>query len=151
DITNANWEQDWGPTPNDIRHRGTLGGVLDLGSGFQFSTSLQGNTGKPVNALAGLAGLRAAVRAIDPTTGLMFPRNAFRAGPEQICPGGKSSCVQGGDGGLAYLSWDARLSKFFKLGGKGQGVELIAEIFNLTNHANFQTANPGGYINRYPS
>ena len=46
DITNANWEQDWGPSPNDITHRFTAAGVFDLGKGFQFSTALQGNTGR---------------------------------------------------------------------------------------------------------
>ncbi len=151
DITNANWELDWGPSPNDIAHRFTGAGVFDLGAGFQISTSLQGNTGRPINALAGLGGLRNAVRAIDPATGKMFARDAFRAGPEVICPSGKATCAQGGTGGIALLSWDARLSKFFRLGKKDQGVELLFEVFNITNHANFNTANPGGYINRYPS
>jgi outer membrane receptor protein involved in Fe transport len=151
DITNANWELDWGPAPNDIRHRATLAGVFTLPAGFQFSTGLQANSGRPVNALAGLAGLRANVRAIDPTTGQMFPRNSFVAGPEFICPSGKASCVQGGTGGIAFLSWDARVSKFIRFGGKDQGVELAFDVFNITNHANFNTANPGGYTNRYPS
>jgi outer membrane receptor protein involved in Fe transport len=151
DITNANWELDWGPTPNDIQHRGTAGAVFDLGAGFQFSSSFQINSGRPVNALAGLGGIRNAVRAIDPATGQMFSRNSFRAGPELICPSGKAGCVQGGTGGIAFLTWDARLSKFLRFGSKDQGVELLVEMFNITNHANFNTANPGGYINRYTS
>jgi hypothetical protein len=155
DITNANWELDWGPTPNDIRHRFTAVGVFDLPAGFQFSTALQGNTGKPLNAYAGLAGLRANVRAIDPATGQMFTRNSFRTGPEVVCINGKATCPQGGDGGLAFLSWDLRLSKFLKFGSKDQGVELLFEVFNLTNHANFQTTSgatqPGSYIAKYPS
>ncbi|HVO12467.1 MAG TPA: carboxypeptidase regulatory-like domain-containing protein [Vicinamibacteria bacterium] len=156
DITNANWEQDWGPTPNDITHRFTAAAVFDLPAHFQFATSLQGNTGKPVNALAGLGGLSAQVRAIDPATNEMFPRNAFRAGPESICalnPDGtvdKAACPQGGTGGLAFLSWDARLSYLLKLGG-ARNLEFLFEVFNLTNHVNFNTTNPGGYINRYPS
>ena len=81
----------------------------------------------------------------------LSPRNAFVAGPEEICPGGKAGCVQGGTGGIAFLSWDARVSKFFRFGSKDQGVELTADVFNITNHVNFNTANPGGYINRYPS
>jgi hypothetical protein len=152
DITNANWELDWGPTPNDIRHRGTAAGVFELPMGFQFSTALQANTGKPVNALAGLAGLRNAVRAVNPATGQMFSRNAFRSGPEKICPSGPATCPQGGTGGLAFLSWDVRLSKYFKFGAsKQQGFEVLFEVFNITNHVNFNAANPGGYINRYTS
>jgi len=152
DLTNLNWEQDLGPTPNDIRHRGTAAGVFELPMGFQFSTGLQANTGKPVNALAGLGGNSAAVRAIDPATGRMFPRNPFRAGPEKICPSGPSSCAQGGTGGLAFFSWDVRLSKFFRWGtNSARGVELLFEVFNITNHVNFNAANPGGYINRFTS
>ena len=151
DITNADWELDWGPTPNDIRHRFTAAGVFQLPLGLQFSTALQGNTGKPVNALAGLAGLSASVRAIDPATGQQFPRNAFRAGPELICAGGKASCPTGGTGGLAYFTWDARLSYFLKMGRPDRGFEFLFEVFNLTNHVNFNAANPGGYTNRYTS
>jgi hypothetical protein len=150
DITNANWEIDWGPTPNDVRHRVTGAGVFDLGAGFQISTSLQANTGRPVNAFAGLGGIRGAVRAIDPATGQMYPRNSFRAGPETICPDGPGTptCQQGGTGGLAFLSWDARLSKFFKLGNQSRGIELLAEVFNITNHPNFDT---DSYISTYTS
>ncbi len=155
DITNANWELDWGPAPNDIRHRFTAVGVFELPAGFQFSTALQGNTGRPLNAYAGLAGLRANVRAIDPATGQMFDRNAFRAGPEVVCINGKATCPQGGDGGLAFLSWDARVSKFFRFGSKDQGLEVLFEVFNITNHSNFQVTSgptqPGSYIMKYPS
>jgi outer membrane receptor protein involved in Fe transport len=129
DITNVNWEQDFGPAPNDIRHRFTLGGVFQLPADFQFSTALQANTGKPFDALAGLGGVRNAVRAIDPATGQMFPRGAFRSGSE-------TTTEAGGTGGLAFFSWDLRLSKIFKMGG-AKSLEILGEVFNLTNHANF--------------
>ncbi|HKC13637.1 MAG TPA: hypothetical protein VKI41_16555, partial [Vicinamibacteria bacterium] len=95
------------------------------------------------------------VRAIDPATGQMFDRNAFRAGPEVVCINGKATCPQGGDGGLAFLSWDARVSKFFRFGSKDQGLEVLFEVFNITNHSNFQVTSgptqPGSYIMKYPS
>jgi len=53
DITNANFDLDYGLTPNDVRHRFTLGAVFQLPWGFQYSTSLQGNTGRPFSALLG--------------------------------------------------------------------------------------------------
>jgi len=109
---------DWGYTPNDIRHRGTLGAVLQLPAGFQASTALQANTGKPLNALAGLGGLRNAVRAINPATGQMFERNAFRAG--------------------GFFTWDMRLSYIFKVGGDNK-LEVLGEVFNITNHNNYDT------------
>ena len=140
DITNADWEQDWGPTPNDVRQRFTTGAIVQLPAGFQYSTGLQGNTGKPFDALAGLGGLRNAVRAVDPATGQMFPRNAFRAGPEAVTS-------EAGSGGLAFFSWDMRLSKTFNLGHE-RAFEVLFEVFNITNHANF---NRDDYINRYTS
>ncbi len=90
---------------------------------FQLSSGFQYNTGKPYNALAGLGGLRAAVRAIDPATGQMFTRNSF-TGPN-------------------YLSWDVRLSKMFRFGG-AKYLEVLFEVFNLTNHVNFSGDRPSG-------
>ena len=130
DITNANWERDWGPTPNDIRHRVTGGVVYALPWDFQISSSFQYNTGKPYNAFAGTTGLRSAVRAIDPATGQMFTRNAF-TGPN-------------------FLSWDARLSKMFRF-GKARSLEILFEVFNLTNHVNFAGDPAYGFLSTYTS
>src|SRR5207237_5434050 len=58
DLTNLNWELDWGPTPNDVRHRGTLGGTFQVWKQLQLSTIVQANTGKPFSASAGLGGSR---------------------------------------------------------------------------------------------
>jgi hypothetical protein len=140
DITNANYELDWGYTPNDVRHRFTLGGVFQLPAGFQFSTSLQGNTGRPFNANAGLGGVRGQVRATDPATGQMFERNIFRNGPEV-------ANTPGGNGGLAFFSWDLRLSYIFKLGGS-KSIEVLGEVFNVTNHTNFER---NSYVTNYNS
>jgi hypothetical protein len=141
DLTNMNWDLDLGPTPNDIRHRFTLGGVFELPADFQVSTSIQANTGKPFNALAGLGGNSASVRAINPATGVMFTRNAFRAGEAVVD-------APGGTGGLAFLSIDLRLSKIFKLGG-AKSFEILAEVFNLTNHDNFEAGGPNGYFTNF--
>jgi hypothetical protein len=150
DITNASLSNDCGAggvassdfsfTPNDVAHRGTLGGVFQLPATFQFSTTLQANTGKPFSALAGLGGIRNAVRATDPATGEMFARNSFRTGPEKVTS-------QGGNGGLAFFSWDMRLSKIFKLSG-AKSFELLFEVFNVTNHTNF---NRDDYVSRFTS
>jgi hypothetical protein len=131
---------DFAYAPNDVRHRGTLGAVFQIPWGLQYSTSFQANTGRPFNALAGLGGLRNAVRAVDPATGEMFARNSFRAGPEV-------ANTQGGSGGLAFMSWDMRLSKIFKV-GKDKSIEALFEVFNITNHANFNRDN---YISRFTS
>jgi carboxypeptidase family protein len=140
DITNANWELDFGPAPNDITHRFTTAAIFELPGGFQYATAFQGNTGKPFQALAGLGGLSAAVRAVNPATGQRFPRNAFRTGPER-------TTSEGGTGGMAFLSWDMRLSKIVKLGGR-KSFEVLFEVFNITNHANF---NRDSYVNNFNS
>jgi hypothetical protein len=130
DITNADFENlDWGPSPNDVEHRFTTGAVFQLPAGFQFSTALQGNTGKPFSANAGAGGISLAVRAINPATGRQFDRNSFRAGPETVTG-------QGGTGGMAFFSWDLRLSRMFRFGGS-KSLEALFEVFNVTNHANF--------------
>jgi hypothetical protein len=130
DITNANWELDWGPTPNDVRHRVTAGLVYQLPADFQISSGFQYNTGRPYNALAGFGGLRNAVRATDPATGQMFTRNSF-TGPN-------------------FLTWDLRLSRMFRFGG-AKSLEVLFEVFNVTNHVNF-SGDPGyGFINNYNS
>jgi outer membrane receptor protein involved in Fe transport len=130
DITNADWELDWGLTPNDVRHRITAGLVYQLPADFQVSSGFQYNTGKPYNALAGYGGLRNAVRAIDPATGQMFPRNSF-TGPN-------------------FLTWDVRLSKMFRFSG-AKALEVLFEVFNLTNHVNFNGDGNQGFINVYTS
>jgi outer membrane receptor protein involved in Fe transport len=149
DITNATIGNDCGaggaassdfaPAPNDIRHRATLAGIFQLPWDFQIATGIQGNTGKPFSALAGLGGLSNSVRATNPATGAMFDRNSFRTGPEQA--------TEGGQGGLAFFSLDVRLSKMFKF-GEHKSVEVLFEVFNLTNHANF---NRDDYIDRFTS
>ena len=77
---------------------------------------MQANTGKPISALAGLGGLRNAVRAIDPATGAMFPRNSYLT-----------------DG---FYSWDMRVSKVFPFAGS-RSIEVLFEVFNITDTVNF--------------
>src|SRR5207244_6358298 len=101
--------------------------VIQLPAGFTYSTSIQANTGKPFSASAGLAGLRNAVRAIDPATGQMFPRNSFRAG--------------------GFGSWDMRIGKDFPF-ADSRSVEVLFEVFNITDHVNFDRDN---YVFRYSS
>jgi hypothetical protein len=130
DLTNLDWENDWGPMPNDVRHRFTAALVLALPAGFQYSTSIQANSGRPYVASAGFAGARAGVRAIDPATGQPFPRNSFR-GPK-------------------FATWDMRFSKMFRLGDRRE-IEALFEVFNLTNYVNFNGDSNQGFINNFNS
>jgi hypothetical protein len=135
DLTNLNDEQDFNWAPNDVRHRVTTGAVFQLPLDFQYSTAFQWNTGKPFSASAGLGGRRNAIRAIDPSTGRMFPRN-------ECVIGGTDKC-RAGD----FLSWDMRLSKSFRF-AKDRSFEVLFEVFNLTDHVNF---NRDDYVTRFTS
>jgi len=128
DITNADWESDWGPMPNDVRHRFTLGAVLGLPLGFQYSTSIQANTGKPYNPVIGFGGGRNAVRPLDPSTGGVFGRNSF------LGPG--------------FATWDMRVSKTFN--GRGRNsIEVLFEVFNVTDRVNLSGDTGFGFNNTY--
>jgi hypothetical protein len=126
DLTNLNWAADYGPTANDVRHRFTLGGVFDLTRGFQISSSVQANTGKPYNAVVGYGGARIAVRPIDPTTGLPFGRNSF------VGPG--------------YATWDVRFAKTFTMPAS-RSFEVLFEVFNITDRVNFNGDTGTGFQN----
>ena len=70
----------------------------------------------------------------------MFDRTSFLAGPEVAGCGwvadGCTTAVEHKGVGLAFLSWDMRLSKVFKVTRQGS-IELLFEVFNITNHVNF--------------
>jgi hypothetical protein len=126
DPSNINDGVDWGPMPNDIRHRFTLGGVFQLPKGINFSTSVQANSGKPYNPIVGYGGNRNAVRPIDQSTGLMYGRNSFR--------------------GPGFFTWDARIAKQFNF-GNARAIEVLFEMFNVTNRVNFSGDAGAGLFN----
>ncbi len=144
DLTNANWERDFGYTPNDVRNRVTGAGIFELPAGFQVSSTIQWNSAKPYSARLVSSGSRSGTRAIDPATGQIFPRNSFR----EYNPLGTAAFAEfnGKDG--RFFSWDARLSKMFNL-HKARQIELLFEVFNLTNAVNFLTDNSLGFNDIY--
>jgi len=120
DPSNMDWEGDWGPMANDIRHRVTVAGVFQLPKGVQVSSSFQANTGKPYTAFLGLGGARSNMRVAG------TDRNEFR--------------------GPGFATWDARVSKVFDLKG-GRSLEVLFEAFNLTNRVNLDS--DVGFITTY--
>ena len=124
DLTNLNWEMDWGPMANDIRHRFTLGGVFSLPAGVQFASAVQANTGKPYNPVAGYGGGRAGIRAINPATGQPFGRNSFR--------------------GPGFATWDMRVAKSFNLQGS-RALEVSFDVFNVTDRVNLNGDSRTGF------
>ncbi len=115
DLSNLNWENDFGPAPNDVKHRFTAGIVGTVWKNLHMASSIQANGGKPFEARTGAGGSRNRVRAIDPATGQPFARNSFRTDK--------------------FFSWDVRVSYIARVGN--QTIEPMFEVFNLTNFVNY--------------
>ncbi len=143
DATNADWEKDFGYAPDDVRHRATAAAVIELPGRFQVSSSFQWNSARPYSARTN-ANATILTRAIDPATGASFARNSFREYNPLRNPA--FAAFDGRDG--RYLSLDARFSKMFAL-GKSRELELLFEVFNLTNAVNFLTDNGQGLNDIY--
>ena len=108
----------FGPSATDARHRVTLSGVWSPGAGFTFAPIFRYRTELPYNITAGLD--------------LNRDNNNFDLPPDV-------STVNAGRG-ASYKQLDFRLSKRFRF-GRPTGLELIGEMFNVTN-----AKNPAGFI-----
>jgi hypothetical protein len=148
-------EREFGPSPNDRRHRFTLAGTFELPIGLQLSPLLTFSSGVPMDILMPDASTRV------PT----LPRNAggrmFHTGAELNAYLRDLNAAGGIDGILLPLvrddvrfsdrfsSVDLRLSRSFGLGGR-RSLEAIVEVFNLFNVTNVlgvSTRNYSGYSN----
>lgn len=114
------FDRDRGPCRSDQRHRLVANGSYQLPWGLLAASIVTLASGQPYSAFAGV------------------DLNADDAPPfGQDRPPGFSRNSERSD---AYFRWDARLSKRFDFGRVG--LELIGEVFNLTNNENFD---PGSY------
>jgi outer membrane receptor protein involved in Fe transport len=135
---------EWGPTPNDERHHVTISGMVDFGHGFQFAPILQFGSARPYNLTnsantlntGGGTANAVVVPISDPTNYLAFSGN--NAGAQlcfyvsQQCTIAKYDPLRGDP----FFELDTRLTKNIKF-GEGRNLQLMAQAFNLTNHANY--------------
>jgi hypothetical protein len=144
---NAGVEVDSGPTLNDMRHRLSAAGVVQLPFGIQASTILVANTAPPyaIRASTDLDGdgtssedrpdglaLNAGGVASEANLAII---NAFRA-----ARGLSAVTLEQLGKNYHYVSVDLRLSKSIRFGGS-RSLELMAEVFNLFNRVNFGSPN----------
>jgi hypothetical protein len=113
---------EWGPTASDERHRVVVFGVFDLPFGLQVSPVFQTATARPYNLTAGVdlngdGWTPINDRYVDPATGQQVSVNSQRGDP--------------------FVLLDARVTKFFAVGGENRKLGVFAEFFNLFNTANF--------------
>ena len=136
-IDSNNLHLEYGPTPNDQRHRFTFAGVFGLPYGFEVSPILTIASGVPMDILLPDGSQRIP----------QLQRNAggrlFNTGAElnqfitQINAAGGQLPLVSNDARFndKFNSLDVRLAKTFKLGEQFT-IEPIAEVFNLFNVTN---------------
>jgi hypothetical protein len=148
-------EREFGPSPNDRRHRFTLAATLELPAGFRVAPLVTLSTGVPMDILM-------------PDASTRVPALSRNAGGRQFHTGAelnaflRSLNASGGVGGVllplvsddarfsdGFFSFDLRVSKSFGV-GHGRGLEAIAEVFNLFDTENIlgvSTRNYSGFSN----
>lgn len=154
-INPNNLNLEYGPTPNDQRHRFTFSGVWDLPAGIHVAPIFTLASGVPMDILAPGGDQRIP----------QLQRNAggrlFHSGPELNAFINQINSA-GGFGGQplplvndnarfsdSFNSFDLRLSKAFHVGEQLR-IEPLVEVFNLFNVTNvlgFSKSNYSGFSN----
>ena len=152
-IDSNDLRREYGPTPNDQRHRFSLSGVFQLPEGIRVSPILTLASSVPIDVLlpdgssrvcelqrnAGArqfhtgAELNAALTQINAADGSLCPNADPSTGfkPRVLLPLVRDD-LRFGDN---FSSLDMRVSKVFKVGERFR-IEPIAEVFNLFNVTN---------------
>jgi hypothetical protein len=133
--------KDWGRSDDDQRHRLVVNGAVHtpltkgttawsrITNGFQLGGTLQYYSALPLNITSGVTTVQGtAGRPI--VDGAFIPRNAGQ-GPD-------------------FFSVNLRLSREFPIRGRAK-VEVLAEIFNLTNRENVVSLNGNFGAGTYPT
>jgi hypothetical protein len=125
---------EYGPTPNDQRHRFVLSGVFDLPHGFRVSPIWTMASGVPMDILRPDASFRV------PELGRNAGGRQFHTGAELnafIQQNGLALPLAPDDAQFSdsFHSLDLRLGKTFKIGEQAR-IEGMAEVFNLFNVTN---------------
>jgi len=152
-IDSNDLRREYGPTPNDQRHRFTFSGVLELPGRVRLAPILTLASSVPIDILlpdgssrvcelqrnAGGrqfhtgAELNAALSQINAAGGSLCPNPDPSTGfkPRVLLPLVRDDLKLGDD----FSSLDLRVSKVFRLGERWN-IETIAEVFNLFNVTN---------------
>ncbi len=150
-----NLHREYGPTPNDQRHRFVAAAIVNLPYGFRFSPIWTIASGVPMDILL-------------PDGSSRIPLLSRNAGGRQFHSSAElNAFIQqvNGAGGIngqllpsvsnnarfsdSFQSFDMRLSKDFRL-HEGVNLEALGEVFNLLNQTNIlgvSTTNYSGFSN----
>ncbi len=136
---------DFGPAPNDERHRVVFSGIFQLPYGIQLAPIMQTASARPWNPTQG-TNWRGSGNGNGTTRAVVFtnqPDNltatkglsaaAIRAG---IADGSLKQLTYNNQRGQEFFQLDLRVSKAFVFKER-QRVEFLAQFFDLTNRANY--------------
>ena len=114
-----------GPATHDQRHRFVLSGLYELPADIRVSAIFTAASGRPYTPLAGFD-------FNADGNGGAFPPDRARRNPADA----SSSVGRNSETTSSYVNLDLRLSKRFRFGKSG-GIELLVDVFNALNRANF--------------
>ncbi|HLX44456.1 MAG TPA: carboxypeptidase regulatory-like domain-containing protein [Bryobacteraceae bacterium] len=145
-----NWfaPHDFGPTPQDERHRITISGLINLPFKITFSPIMAWASGRPystlegVNDTFGFGGGQGSTHTIvlnsDPNN--LLATKAYSSGQLLACLAANTCHQVSYDNvrGADFFQLDARVGRFFRIKERAK-LEVFFQAFDLTNHANFGT------------
>jgi hypothetical protein len=136
---------DFGPSPNDERHRFVFSGIIELPWGIQLAPILQAASARPYTAIQGIdvfgwgsgrGNAHAIVNVSDPNN-LTANASASAASLRACLAAGTCQQVQFDNlRGQPFFQLDTRVSKNFRIKERTD-LKLIFQAFDLTNRANF--------------
>jgi hypothetical protein len=138
-------EHDFGPTPNDERHRWVVSGLINLPWGIQVAPIMQLASARPYTAIQGIdvfqwgAGRGNAHAIVNTSNPNDLLANVSKSATDLQACLAAGTCKQVGFDSLrgqAFYQLDTRLSKEIKFSESAK-LSLIFQAFDLTNRANF--------------
>jgi hypothetical protein len=138
--------EDRGPTLNDMRHKLSVAGVVDLPLGIQASTIVVANAAPPYRIVAGLDLDGDGTTIEDRPDGLALNQGG-NASEENLAivnsfrqaRGLSTVTLEQFGKKYHYVNVDMRVTKTFRFGARS--IEAMAEVFNLFNRTNFNSPN----------
>ena len=153
-IDSDDLRREYGPTPNDRRHRLSLSGVVDLGAGFQLAGLWTVSSGVPMDILMPSGQSRIPIlqrnaggrqfKTADELNSFLRDLNAGGGIGGELLP----LVSEEASFNDSFNSFDIRVSRVFAAGP--MRIEAVAEVFNLFNVTNIlgtTTVNYSGYAN----
>lgn len=153
-VDSNNLQLEYGPTPNDQRHRFTMAGSVDLPYGFRLAPIVTLASGVPMDILLPDASSRVPVFQRN-AGGRLFKNvselNAFLTSYNAAVPAASRLPLAPTNARFSdsFSSVDMRLSKVFKFSDRMR-LEPIVEVFNLFNTTNIlgvSNTNYSGFSN----